>query len=99
MSAPDPTLPETKSRVMLMDLLRASLALERAKKWRKDNDVNTRKTESAGLPLWTPIRDPMVRAAFRRAERDLGLAFAVPRDPPRTLDGGAEAVPESEVTP
>jgi hypothetical protein len=35
------------------------------------------------------IRDPVVRAAFQRAERDYGQTFAVPDDPPHALDGGA----------
>jgi len=35
------------------------------------------------------ISDPVVRAAFERAERDYGQAFAIPSDPPRVLDGGA----------
>jgi hypothetical protein len=33
--------------------------------------------------------DPTVRAAFQRAERDYGAAFAIPNVPPRVLDGGA----------
>jgi hypothetical protein len=35
------------------------------------------------------IKDPIVRAAFQRAERDYGQAFAIPDDPPNELDGGA----------
>jgi hypothetical protein len=35
------------------------------------------------------IRDPVVRAAFERAERDYGQSFAIPDEPPLTLDGGA----------
>jgi hypothetical protein len=38
--------------------------------------------------LSSMIRDPMVREAFQRAERDYGQTFAVPDDPPRVLDGG-----------
>lgn len=41
------------------------------------------------------IRDPVVRAAFERAERDCGQTFAIPNDRPRMLDGGA-AEPVSE---
>lgn len=42
------------------------------------------------------IRDPIVRAAFERAERDYGQTFAIPDDPPEVLDGGAaEPVGES----
>jgi hypothetical protein len=44
------------------------------------------------------IRDPIVREAFRRAERDFGQAFAVPTDRPQVLNGGAaERVRELEV--
>jgi hypothetical protein len=44
------------------------------------------------------IRDPIVRAAFQRAERDYGQAFAVPTDRPQVLNGGAaERVRELEV--
>jgi hypothetical protein len=35
------------------------------------------------------IKDPIVRAAFQRAERDYGQTFAIPDDPPDELDGGA----------
>jgi hypothetical protein len=42
------------------------------------------------------IRDPIVRAAFERAERDYGQTFAIPDDPPVTLSGGA-AEPVGEV--
>lgn len=35
------------------------------------------------------IRDPVVREAFQRAERDYGQTFAIPDDPPAVLDGGA----------
>ena len=52
-------------------------------------------------PLSSLFRDPFLRDAFKRAERDHGHAFAVPVDPPRTLDGGAAEVIEhsEEVTP
>lgn len=39
--------------------------------------------------------DPLVRAAFRRAEED-GHAFAVPAPPPGTLEGGAAVRPAME---
>jgi hypothetical protein len=49
-------------------------------------------------PLSSLIRDPVVRAAFQRAERDLGRAFAIPAQPRPVLAGGAaEALPEPEV--
>jgi hypothetical protein len=35
------------------------------------------------------IRDPVVRAAFERAEWDYGQAFAILNDPPKVLTGGA----------
>ena len=35
------------------------------------------------------IRDPIVRAAFQRAERAYGQAFAIPNDLPQVLPGGA----------
>ena len=48
-------------------------------------------------PLSSLIRDPMVRAAFERAERDNGAAFAVPCPPVRDLDGGnAEPIPQQD---
>jgi hypothetical protein len=44
------------------------------------------------------IKDPVVRAAFERAERDCGQTFAIPNDRPKVLDGGAaERVCEMEV--
>jgi hypothetical protein len=44
------------------------------------------------------ISDPVVRAAFQRAERDFGQTFAIPGDRPQVLDGGAaERVRELEV--
>jgi hypothetical protein len=47
-------------------------------------------------PLSSLIRDPFVRAAFERAERDQGLTFAV--TPPRApeLTGGAAEQIEME---
>jgi hypothetical protein len=46
-----------------------------------------------GLPCVQPlssfIRDSFVRAAFERAERDQGRAFAVPPAPEPELTGGA----------
>src|SRR5437016_877997 len=58
--------------------------------------VNTSTTRRAFLRratavvrLSTLIRDPVVRAAFERAERDYGQTFAIPDDPPHTLNGGA----------
>ena len=41
------------------------------------------------MRLSSLIRDPIVRAAFERAERDYGQSFAIPDEPPLTLDGGA----------
>jgi hypothetical protein len=44
------------------------------------------------------INDPVIRAAFQRAERDYGQSFAVPGDRPHALNGGAaEHVREMEV--
>jgi hypothetical protein len=44
------------------------------------------------------IQDPIVRAAFQRAERDYGQTFAIPNDRPKVLIGGAaERVREFEV--
>jgi hypothetical protein len=45
------------------------------------------------------IQSPFVRAAFRRAERDPGRTFAVPREPSPTLAGGAaEPIPQPDKT-
>ncbi len=44
---------------------------------------------SQPIPLSDLFTDPVVRSAFERAERDGGHLFAVPAQPPRTLDGGA----------
>jgi hypothetical protein len=41
------------------------------------------------IRLSTLFADPMIRDAFRRAERDHGEAFAVPAPAPRLLVGGA----------
>lgn len=41
------------------------------------------------FPLSSLFRDPAVREAFKRAERDDGAAFAVPSPCPRPLLGGA----------
>jgi len=40
-------------------------------------------------PISTMIRDPFVRLAFERAERDAGQAPAEVAPRPVTLDGGA----------
>jgi hypothetical protein len=60
---------------------------------RADRDVIT----SRMIPLSTLFTDPVLRAAFRRAE-DADSMFAVPPAKPRTLDGGAaEVVREFEL--
>lgn len=41
------------------------------------------------LPLSSLFRDPAVRLAFQRAEREDGAAFAVPSPSPRPLLDGA----------
>ena len=47
------------------------------------------------IPLSSLFADPALRAAFLRAERDQGEAFAVPAYRPRNLiGGGAERVLE-----
>jgi hypothetical protein len=48
-------------------------------------------TLSRAIPLSSLFTDPLVAAAFRRAEEDDSLTFAVPSRP-RTLDGGAAEV-------
>jgi hypothetical protein len=48
-------------------------------------------------PLSNLIRDPMVRDAFRRAERDSGAAYAVPAPKPPKLTDGAAAKPRREL--
>lgn len=40
-------------------------------------------------PISRLFRDPALRAAFERAERDNGSAFAVPPAPQPVLAGGA----------
>jgi len=48
-------------------------------------------------PLSSLFKDPDVRAAFWRAERDQGRAFAITTVPPKVLSGGAaEPVPCTE---
>lgn len=39
------------------------------------------------------IVDPVIRAAFRRAEDEYGRIFALPDEPLPRLDGGAEERP------
>lgn len=46
------------------------------------------------IPLSSLIRDPGIRAAFLRAERESGAAFAVPALRLPVLSGGAAARPE-----
>jgi hypothetical protein len=48
-------------------------------------------THSTTTPLSSHFRDPFVRSAFERAERDLpgDQAALVEEDHPRSLDGGA----------
>lgn len=56
---------------------------------------------ATGLPLQQPlsslIADPFVRAAFERAERDQGPAFAVPTAPRPRFQGGAAEQIEQEI--
>jgi hypothetical protein len=40
------------------------------------------------IPLSALFADPMIREAFRRAERDHGAAFAIPAPSPCLLPGG-----------
>jgi hypothetical protein len=47
------------------------------------------------LPISSLIRDPVVRAAFLRAERDNGQTFAIPT--PRSPAGGAANKREAEL--
>jgi hypothetical protein len=50
---------------------------------------------STFICISSSIRDPFVRAAVERAERDEGCATCVPDKLPRTLDGGAaERIPD-----
>lgn len=46
-------------------------------------------TSQTTTPLSALFADPDVRAAFWRAERDQGDAFAIPAERPRILTGGA----------
>lgn len=46
-------------------------------------------------PLSSLFRDPLVRSAFERAERDNGEAFAIVPTRPVTLEGGAVALLET----
>lgn len=48
-------------------------------------------------PLSSLIRDPAVRAAFERAERDSGQAFAIPTPRAPVLNGGAAQKREAEL--
>lgn len=52
---------------------------------------------ATGLPLSAIISDPFVRAAFERAERDHGPAFAVPTEPQPRFQGGAAEQIEQEI--
>ncbi|SEL38908.1 hypothetical protein SAMN04515666_103600 [Bosea lupini] len=45
-------------------------------------------------PLSSLFRDPALRRAFERAERDDGAAFAVPAPKPAPISGGALKVLE-----
>lgn len=45
-------------------------------------------------PLSSMFSDPMVRAAFQRAERDNGAAFAIPAPKAPVLNGGVAMVAE-----
>lgn len=45
-------------------------------------------------PVSEILKDPALRAIFRRAERDNGAAFAVPTPKTPRLDGGATVKPE-----
>ncbi len=49
----------------------------------------------ASIPLSSLIRNPAVRDAFERAERDNGAAFAVLAPKAPTRDGGAVRVLEA----
>ena len=58
----------------------------------------TQANRESTTKLSSLIRDPVVRAAFERAERDYGQTFAIPGDRPQVLNGGAaEHVRELEV--
>jgi hypothetical protein len=50
----------------------------------------TVRASAEAMPISQFIRDPVVRSAFERAERDGGAAFPVPTGKPRpVLTGGA----------
>lgn len=49
----------------------------------------TVRASATALPISALIRDPIVAAAFRRAERDSGLSFAIPAPRRPVLAGGA----------
>ena len=49
----------------------------------------TVRASATAMPISTLIRDPFVRAAFQRAERDQGQAFAIPMPRNPVLAGGA----------
>jgi hypothetical protein len=57
--------------------------------------LETRETFPS-FPLSTLIRDPFVRRAFERAEREDGTAAAIIARPHKPLQGGAEARREVE---
>jgi hypothetical protein len=44
---------------------------------------------SGPVRLSSLFTDPLIRDAFRRAERDAGAAFAVPAPSPHLIPGGA----------
>lgn len=47
---------------------------------------------TGNLPLSSLFRDPALRRAFERGERDNGAAFAVPAPKPAPVLGGAAKV-------
>ena len=49
----------------------------------------TVRASAIALPISSLIRDPVVRAAVLRAERDTGQAFAIPTPRSPVLAGGA----------
>ena len=49
----------------------------------------TVRASAPALPISSLIRDPIVRAAFLRAERDNGQAFTIPTPRAPVLSGGA----------
>lgn len=57
--------------------------------------ANRERTTLAPIPLSSLFRDPFVRDAFRRAERDGGGCLVIPAGrPPRLGPGAAQRVPE-----